>query len=244
MIQINLIPDVKQEYLKARRQRNLAITFSILAGLSAGAVVVVSVLFLLFQMGMEKLADDGIKDEYAKLEKVENLSELVTIQNQLSLISGQHQSRSINSRLLNVIQVINPAAPNEVRFTSVRLDPSSKLLRLEGVADAGYPAVEALKKTIANIKFEYHELREDGELKTVPIADQVEVGETSYGEASDGKRVLRFILVLQYPEVLFSNKAQKARLITPTDEIDVTDSRIRVPNSLFSSPATDPKEEE
>ena len=69
------------------------------------------------------------------------------------------------------------------------------------------------------------------------------MGQTSYGETSDGKRVLRFVIVLQYPEVLFSNKAQKAQLVTPTEQIDVTDSRIQVPNSLFSDPVADPKEE-
>ena len=206
-------------------------------------MVVISVLFLLFQMGMEKLADDGIKNEYAKLEEVKDLSNLVTIQNQLSLIPGQHQSRSVDSRLFNVMRAINPVEPNDVRFTSVRLDPTSKLLTLEGLADAGYPAVEALKKTIANVQFAYHEGTPEGELRTIPIADKVEVGQTSYGETSDGKRVLRFVIVLQYPEVLFSNKAQKAQLVTPTEQIDVTDSRIQVPNSLFSDPVADPKEE-
>ncbi len=246
MIQINLIPDVKQEYLKARRQRNLAITFSMIAGLAAGATVALSILFLLFQVGMEGLADKGIKDEYAKLQQVEGLSELVTIQNQLSLVSGQHRSRSIDSRLFSVMGAINPPAPNDVRFTSVRLDPKTNLLTLEGVADGGYPAVEALKKTIANVSFAYQEQTSNGEFgtqKTVPIADQLEVGQTSYGEASDGKRVLRFTIVLKYSKVLFSNKAQKAHLVTPTDEIDVTDSRIQVPNSLFSSPAADEKKE-
>lgn len=244
MIQINLIPDVKLQYLKARRMRNLAISSSIIAGLAASAVLVLAILFLLFQVGMEKLADTRIDEEYTKLQDVEELSELVTLQNQLSLISGQHQNRSIDSRLFSVLQAINPMKPNDVRFTSVKLDPSTSLLSLEGVANSGYPAVEALKKTIANTTVEYRELTKDGELKTVPIADGVEVGETSYGQTSDGRRVLRFKLTMKYPDVLFTNKAQGARIITPTDEIDVTDSRLQVPSSLFSAPAKDPAEDE
>lgn len=243
MIQINLIPDVKQQYLKARRMRNLAITLSIVAGLAAGALVVVSILFLLIQVGREKLADMSIDSEYKQLSQVSDLSNLVTIQNQLSLISGQNQSRSVDSRLFSVIESINPPAPNDVRFTSVKLDPTASLLTLEGVADAGYPAVEALKKTIANVQFEYQESAEDTQTKTIPIADELEVGETSFGQTSDGRRVLRFEITLKYPEILFTNKAHNARIITPTRKIDVTDSRIQVPDSLFSNPASDAEED-
>lgn len=243
MIQINLIPDVKQAYLKARKMRNLAITFSILAGLAAGAVVVLMVLFLLVQVGRDKLADMAIDKEYKQLSEVNDLSNLITIQNQLSLISGQHQARSVDSRLFTVLQSINPPAPNDVRFTSVKLDPTAKLLTLEGVADAGYPAVEALKKTITNAQFQYAESTEDtATTTTIPLMDEVEVGETSFGETSDGRRVLRFTMTLKYPDVLFTNKAQNARIITPTRRIDVTDSRIQVPDSLFSNPVKDTEE--
>lgn len=243
MIEINLIPDVKQQYLKARKMRNLAITFSILAGLAAAAVVVVAVLFLLVQMGREKLADDAIKKEYEQLSGVTDLSNLVTIQNQLSLISGQHQSKSVDSRLFGFLQSINPSAPNNVRFTSVKLDPTTSLLTLEGVAGAGYPAVEALKKTIANVTLEYRETA-GGEVQKIPVADEVEVGQTSYGQTSDGQRVLRFTLTLKYPDALFTNKALDARLVTPTRKIDVTDSRLQVPDSLFSKPARDTEEDQ
>lgn len=243
MIEINLLPDVKQEYLRARKMRNMAVTFSIFAGLIAGAFVVVAVLFLLIQIGREKLADNGIKNEYDQLSSVEDLSNLVTIQNQLSLISGQHGSKSMDSRLFSVLQAINPPAPNDVRFTAVKLDPSSNLLTLEGIASAGYPSVEALKKTIANVEFEYKESADGDAIKT-PIVTDAEVGETSFGETSDGRRVLRFEMTLKYDDVLFTNKAQDVRLITPTKQIDVTDSRIQVPNSLFSNPASDAEEEQ
>lgn len=239
MIQINLIPDVKLEYLKARKMRNVAITVSILAGLAAAALVVLAVLFLLIQVGREKLADMGIEGEYKKLSSVNDLSNLVTIQNQLSLISGQNNARSMTSRLFGVLQAINPKAPNDVKFTSVKLDPSKKVLRLEGIAEAGYPSVEALKKTITNVEFKYSGVDAASKTKTIPIADKVEVGKTSFGQSSDGRRVLRFEITLQYPEVLFTNKARKAQLVTPTEQIDVTDSRLQVPESLFSNPARD-----
>ncbi len=243
MIEINLIPDVKLEYLKARRMRNTAVSFSIIAGLAATGVVVAAVLLLLTQLGFEKLADNAIDKEYEKLSKVEGLSELRTLQNQLSKLPEQNASRSMSSRLFSVLQAINPAQPNDVRFTSVKLDPATSLLSMEGLADAGYPAIEALKKTITNVQIEYKQGKE-GSSKTIPLAgpESVELSEMSYGQDSDGKRVLRFKLAIKYPADLFTNRAQALRIVTPTKQIDVTDSHLQVPDSMFGAPARDPEE--
>lgn len=39
MIEINLIPDVKQEFLRAQRMRNAAVSFSIMIGIIAAGIV-------------------------------------------------------------------------------------------------------------------------------------------------------------------------------------------------------------
>ncbi len=121
MIQINLIPDVKREYLRARRMRDIAISLSIVASIAGAALVGVMLLILFSQQAREYFADQGIKSEYEKLSNVEDLSDMVTIQNQLSLVSAQHQAKSMDSRLFSVLQAVNPAAPNDVRFTSVSI---------------------------------------------------------------------------------------------------------------------------
>ena len=41
MIQINLVPDVKQEMLRAQRMRNFTISMAIVVGLVAAGVVVI-----------------------------------------------------------------------------------------------------------------------------------------------------------------------------------------------------------
>lgn len=238
MIQINLLPDVKQEYLRAKRTRNVTISISILAGIGAGAIVVILLLILGVQAGLETLADGKIKEEYAKLSQVEDLSEMVTLQSQLETISSQHNNKTMDSRLFSVIQAINPSAPNSVQYTSVNLDPTEGVLSLEGVAASGYPAVELLKKTIDNTTIEYNE-GEDTELRNDSIASQVAIGETSYGENNDGARVLRFEIFVTFHDLLFSNQAKKMRILAPERRIDVTDSRIGVPSSLFTAPIDD-----
>ncbi len=239
MIQINLLPDVKQEYLRTRRIRNTAISIAIITGLAAGGVVVLLVLVLGAQLTREVLADDQIKKQYAEMSQVDSLSELVTLQNQLELISSQHENKSVDSRLFSFLQAINPAAPNDVQFSSVSLDPSDFTITLEGLTDGGYPAVESLTKTIMNTKVEYVSGQEE---MTDPVASQVAISETRFGEDSSGKRVLRFKIVVDYYEQLFVNTAKSVEIVGPDRRIDVTDSKVGVPDSLFTAPIEDEEE--
>ncbi len=237
MIQINLLPDVKLEYLRARRMRNLVISGAVIAGLASAGVVVLLLLFLGVQAGREVIADNGIEREYEKLSQVENLSELVTLQNQLDVIGSQHLTKTVNSRLFSVIQGVNPSGSDKVQYTTVVIDPIAKTLEIEGVARGGYAAVETFKKTIDNTDIEFVR---DQVQATEDIATNVSIGETSFGESSGGDRVLQFKVTVTYNELLFSNQAGSMRIITPERRIDVTDSKAGVPNSLFTTP---PKEE-
>lgn len=240
MIQINLLPDIKQEYLRARRTRNTAISIAIIAGLAAGAVVVLLALILGALATREVFVDNTINTEYEKMSQVENLSELVTLQNQLDLISSQHENKSMNSRLFSFLQAINPTSPNDVQFSSVTLNPESSTLTLEGMSDGGYPAVESLTKTIANTELEYVSGQER---YSEPVAVKIAVAETGYGEDSSGKRVVRFKVTVEYHQKLFANTAKSVKIAGPDRRIDVTDSRVGVPDSLFAAPAQDEEEE-
>ncbi|HTK39364.1 MAG TPA: hypothetical protein VL362_00695 [Patescibacteria group bacterium] len=239
MIQINLIPDVKREYLRARRLRDIAISVAIVVSIAGVAVVIVMALILSSQAAREYFADQNIKTEYAKLSEVKDLSDMVTIQNQLSLISGQHQNKTMDSRLFSVLQAINPAPPNDVQFTSVILDPETGTLTFEGLTNGGYTAVESLTKTIQNTKINSTDGSKGAEVNSEPFATDVSVGETSYGITSDNQRVLRFDMVVTYLPSLFTNEIRQVNIVAPSRKIDVTDSKLRVPSSLFSAPAAD-----
>ena len=66
MIEINLVPDVKQELIRAQRSRTVVVTFSILTGIIALGIVV---LLLLYVFGVQTLrsaiADDAIEKNSA-----------------------------------------------------------------------------------------------------------------------------------------------------------------------------------
>ena len=233
MIEINLLPNVKRELLKTRAMRNRVISISFLVGGASIAAVVVLALILGSQIAAEAVQNGVIKDRNDKLMAVEDLNKVVTIQHQLTKINEQHSGKKINSRIFDVVTAVNPVAPNNVSFSDIKVNPESKTITLEGSAVNGYSALETLKKTILNTKVQ----TTDGDKSSeVSLTKEIKDGDTSFGENSEGKKVLQFSFSFEYAEELLEPANNgTVSVLTPTGKVDVTDSRQGIPDSLFKS---------
>ncbi len=233
MIEINLLPNVKRELLKTRAMRNRVISISFLVGGASIAAVVVLALILGSQIAAEAVQNGVIKDRNDKLMAVEDLNKVVTIQHQLTKINEQHSGKKINSRIFDVVTAVNPVAPNNVSFSDIKVNPGSKTITLEGSAVNGYSALETLKKTILNTKVQ----TTDGDKSSeVSLTKEIKDGDTSFGENSEGKKVLQFSFSFEYAEELLAPANNgTVSILTPTGKVDVTDSRQGIPDSLFKS---------
>ncbi|HET8884639.1 MAG TPA: hypothetical protein VFM68_04170 [Candidatus Saccharimonadales bacterium] len=240
MIEINLVPDVKQELIKAQRVRTSVISLSILVGIAAiGIVVVLAVWVFGVQTARGILSDNAIAAESKKLSSVEDISNTLTIQNQLSILPEMHDNKSIDSRIFDVLTTINPPAPNTIAITNLSLDSLTKTITIEAQAANGYPALEVFKKTINATTFQF---TRDGEKHTMPLASDMTDSDRSYGDDASGASVLRFTLTFVYPAELFARTVQDAAIVAP-NRTNVTDSFLGVPTSLFAPKATDPQED-
>ena len=233
MIEINLLPNVKRELLKTRVMRNRVISISFLVGGVSIAAVVVLALIFGSQIAAEAVQNGVIKDRNDKLMAVEDLNKVVTIQHQLTKINEQHSGKKINSRIFDVVTAVNPVAPNNVSFSDIKVNPGSKTITLEGSAVNGYSALETLKKTILNTKVQ----TTDGDKSSeVSLTKEIKDGDTSFGENSEGKKVLQFSFSFEYAEELLEPANNgTVSVLTPTGKVDVTDSRQGIPDSLFKS---------
>lgn len=233
MIEINLLPNVKRELLKTRAMRNRVISISFLVGGASIAAVVVLALIFGSQIAAEAVQGGVIKDRSDKLMAVEDLNKVVTIQHQLTKINEQHSGKKINSRVFDVVTAVNPVAPNNVSFSDIKVNPESKTITLEGSAFNGYSALEALKKTILNTKVQ----TTDGDKSSeISLTKEIKDGDTSFGENSEGKKVLQFSFSFEYAEELLAPANNgTVSILTPTGKVDVTDSRQGIPDSLFKS---------
>ena len=233
MIEINLLPNVKRELLKTRVMRNRVISISFLVGGASIAAVVVLALILGSQIAAEAVQSGVIKDRNDKLMAVEDLNKVVTIQHQLTKINEQHSGKKLNSRIFDVVTAVNPVTPNNVSFSDIKVNPGSKTITLEGSAVNGYSALETLKKTILNTKIQ----TTDGDKSSeVSLTKEIKDGDTSFGENSEGKKVLQFSFSFEYAEELLAPANNgTVSVLTPTGKVDVTDSRQGIPDSLFKS---------
>ncbi len=109
MIQFNLLPDVKLEYIKTRRTKRLVVVVSLFAaGLSLTAFIV---MFLTVQVAQKKHLKDlsrDIQKQEQTLTSTADLDKILTIQNQLNSLPDLHESKPISSRIFPYIQQVTP----------------------------------------------------------------------------------------------------------------------------------------
>lgn len=173
MIEINLIPDVKQELLRAQTQRNVVISGSIILAIGAGVIVVLAALYVFgAQALMMSSANSTIDTEYKKLTSVEDLDKLLTIQNQLKTVSTLNANKRAGSRVYNMLNVIVPTDPHNIKISSVSVEPAGTgddtgsgdtssvadggaTITIEGQTAGSYASLEVFEKTIAAAVIEY-----------------------------------------------------------------------------------------
>lgn len=241
MIEINLIPDVKRELLRAKMMRNAVTAMSITVGMIAVGVAVALGLILGGQIALEALHDGTIKNKARELTSIEDLDKLVTIQHQLATINKLSSERQADSRLFDVMTAVNPVAPNSIKIATLKLKPESRTITIEGSAENGYIALEIFKKTITNTTVQ---TTQNGQEVKQPLAENLQAGEASFGEDANGKKVLRFSFTFTYPAELFSKTSGSVVIATPNGRVDVTDSRLGVPESLFAKKPKDASNKE
>lgn len=241
MIQINLIPDVKLEMLRAQRVRNVATSIAVFAGIVAGGIVALLAVIYGGQIGLQAKYNNDIKKEYAQLSGTKDINNALTVQNQLAKISDVNSKRTVDSRLLDVLTKINPAAPDDIKIARVAIDPAESTLTIEGSAAGGYPSTEVFRKTILHTTVTY-QTQNNGDSSTDPLTNDVELKDTSYGQDDTGAKVVRFTVSFKYLDGLFDNSLKNVVVAGPAGRTDVTDSATRVPDSMFSKAASDLEE--
>lgn len=237
MIEINLVPDVKQQLIQAQRVRNTVVSATIVIGIiSVGVVALLAFYLFGVQTVRSALADNRIKEAITELQQIDDLSNTLTIQNQLSKLSVMHDSKNIDSRFFAILTAINPPSPNDVVVSSAKLDADTKTVTIDGQAANGYEAAELFKKTILSTKMTYKD--SEGAQQSVSLTTDVSTSDISYGEDASGKKVLRFTMSFIYPDELFARSSSSAVIERPGRQ-NVTDSYLRIPQSLFSERASD-----
>ncbi len=195
MISINLLPDVKKELLRIRRERNLVVSISILAvGGSIAALVILG--GILGGLNIAKVVmESGINKNKATINSAiddKQLNEYLTIQNQLAQIDGLKDQQLVYSRIMDYLVELNPASPNNVELRTVDLDASADggvTMTVEGnVRD--FSALNVYKNTLQSAQLVYEESADDDQSDSAdPNAGTGNNDQTSSSTTADSDNV-------------------------------------------------------
>lgn len=236
MIEINLVPDVKQELIRAQRTRTSVVSIAIVASIAAAGIVVLLAVWVFAVQTVRMAANDGaIKTEYEKLEAHADLDKVLTIQSQLNQLSDLNAEKMMDSRIFDVLAAILPPEPNQVQISDLLINSEESTVAIQGQAANSFQALEVFKKTVSGARFTYGDLTKE---EALPLASLVTTSDVTYGEDSSGTRVLRFTLKFTYPPELFSPTSTGIKLFNGVDG-NVTDSYLGLPQNVFTDRAAD-----
>jgi hypothetical protein len=147
MIQFNLLPDVKLEYIKARRTKRLVLMAStIVTGVALAILVVLFIgVNVLQKQHLSNLAED-IEADSKKLQEIEGLDKILTVQNQLNGLNDLHAKKPVASRLGTYFTQL---IPNQITVEKLEVDFDGTTMTFEGAGSG----VDAVNKFIDTLKF-------------------------------------------------------------------------------------------
>lgn len=134
MIQFNLLPDVKIEYLKANRQKHIFVLASVLiiAGSLAALSILLVVVFVLQKSNIKDLSTD-ITHSSNELQGTTDLTKILTVQNQLKALKGLHDAKPVATR---VYGYLNQATPPNAANSRTITDFAQHTMNISGTADS------------------------------------------------------------------------------------------------------------
>ncbi len=159
--EINLVPEVKMQMIKAQKMRNLVLFICIVvSSVAIGAVVILFGIKSGQDIAMAS-QDARLRNMSTKLNDYSELNNLITIQGQLQGISDIIDQKTVFSRVFGALGAMLPQGSDSVKLSELNVNMETGVLRMEGQADArvdpliDYRVLESFKKGVELTKYDY-----------------------------------------------------------------------------------------
>lgn len=224
MIQLNLLPDVKVEYIKSRSQKRFVM---LMAVITISASLAVTAFLGLVVYGWQNVRMSNLKNSIAestkKLKNTEGLNEILTIQNQLNALDGVHVEKPVMTRLF---PYLSQTVPVDVKLQSITLDTAESSITLVGNASS----LENVNKLVDTLKFT--SILRDGETESDAMAFS-KVVLTAF-DTTAGRT--EFTVTMNFDPTILSSTETAIQLSVPSTVS--TRSTTEQPGALFQQSAT------
>jgi len=226
MIEFNLIPDIKRQYLRMQRLRNVVVLFSSLA-----SIIVIVVFIFIFvdvnfiQKNQLNSLNQQVQDDSSHLTHNSNLNKILTIQNQLASLPNIEAKSPRVSRLFNYI---NELTPTKAFINQITINFSNDSFEIKGSADN----LGTVNKFVDTIKYTNFYVGNNKKQKQLAFSN-VLLSSFSYDTtATNPDQDASYIIDFNFNPDIFNNQ-DKITLTVPN--IVATRSIIDQPVILFKS---------
>lgn len=232
MIQFNLLPDVKVEFIKTRRRKRLIVFISVVA--SAATFTVFLLLLLFVRVNQPKHLSDldkDIKENVTKIQEVPDIDKILTIQNQLNSLPGLHDKKVINSR---VVDYLNRLTPAQATVSDLTMDFETSTMTIKGNADN----LVTVNKFVDTLKFTDYKVNNEAGASGRAFKGVVLQTFSVSAVGQSGSKAVTYELNLGFEPAIFAlyrdaqDPANQVTLNVPS--IISTRSATESPASLFS----------
>lgn len=203
MIQFNLLPDVKAEYIKARRTKRLVIFISTIVGLVSVTI------FLLLLVAVDVVQKKELNDANSKISSyskqvkaVPDLDKILTVQNQLDTLTKLHDDKAVSSRLFTFIEQVTPT---QASISALNIDFTQNTLSITGEA----PSLDVVNAYTDTLKATTYKT-DSSDTDTTPAFSAVVL--SAFGRDSKGAT---YTITLNFDPLIFSSTNKSVTLVVP-----------------------------
>ena len=223
MIELNLLPDVKMEYIKAQRLRRM--TFTIAAIVTVASVVLLGSLLSVDQLQKKHLNDltADINQESSQLKNKPQISKILTVQNQLASLTTLHSTKPAVS---NLFTYLNQVTPSTVTINTFHADFTAYTMTITGGADS----LSDVNKYIDTLKYTTYKTADSD--KAAAFGNVVLGTFGINAEAKDGAKPANYTINLSYDPKIF-DITQDVKLTVP--DLTTTRASLDHPADLFQA---------
>lgn len=208
MIQFNLLPAIKLEFMRAKRLKRLVMLVSV--GVSALGIAVVVLLFLAVNVVQKNHIDNldkDIQNHTANLKDTQDIDKILTVQNQLNSITELHDKKPAVNRLY---QYLAQLTPENTSISKLEIDFELNTVKVTGQSDT----LETNNKFVDTLKFTTYTIapKEGEEQSSEPAKAFQGVVLANFGRDDTGAS---YTVEFTYDPVIFDN-TQKVTLSVPS----------------------------
>lgn len=162
-LEINLVPDIKNEMIKALKLRNLIFFICIVV---ASASIIVSII-LASAAAIQQSAADGKRNTIDLMSSTVNsygeLSEFLTIRDQLGNLAEISDNKQLLSRIFGVLSALLPTGLDTITISelSISFADDNPTISFDAQANAGaepyidYNVLDSFKKSMQYMRYDY-----------------------------------------------------------------------------------------